>query len=489
MSLLSGPTYAALLAVAVLGRAGAQELGQLDASPTLFTVMAAINAAGYDAELDSPNGHPLRKAIREEISKREIPSLPALKAFFQKHHKRDGTAELSQYISYALSAGGPPAFALVKRGAEIPPDVSALNGLSPLLAAFYKEANLEDLWKRSQRAIDQYIQRYHAPVAETVLQVNAYLREQTSGTRGRRFQIFIELQAAPNQVQMRTYGNEDFVVITPSPTLRIFEVRHAYLHYLLDPLATRSREILERKKGLADHAQRAPDLSDTYKEDFLQLTTASLIKAVEARLDHQPAKVQEALSEGFILAPFFAEQLPVYEKQEASMYVYYSQMVGAMDLYKEDARLSKVEFGKKAEPPPPPPTEPQLTGAAKTLADADHLAYASPPDLEKAKGLYLEVLQQTDQKPLHAAAYYGMARIAALQKDPETAERLFLKALELGPEPPVKAWTLVFLGKLSIASADREQAAKYFQEALKVEGAPDKARQEAQQGVQQTLKP
>jgi len=41
---------------------------------------------------------------------------------------------------------------------QLPPDVSALNGLSPLLAAFYKEADLEDLWKRSQRIIDQYNQ-------------------------------------------------------------------------------------------------------------------------------------------------------------------------------------------------------------------------------------------------------------------------------------------------------------------------------------------
>ena len=28
--------------------------GQLDANPTLFAVLAAANAAGYDAEIDSP---------------------------------------------------------------------------------------------------------------------------------------------------------------------------------------------------------------------------------------------------------------------------------------------------------------------------------------------------------------------------------------------------------------------------------------------------
>ena len=29
--------------------------------------------------------------------------------------------------------------------------------------------------------------------------------------------------------------------------------------------------------------------------------------------------IQEALKEGYILAPYFAEALPVYEKQESSM--------------------------------------------------------------------------------------------------------------------------------------------------------------------------
>jgi hypothetical protein len=60
--------------------------------------------------------------------------------------------------------------------------------------------------------------------------------------------------------------------------------------------------------------------------------------------------------------------------------------------------------------------------------------------------------------------------------------------LQLNPEPQVKAWTLVYLGKLSLASSDSTQAAKYFADALKVEGASDKAREEAQKGVQQVSK-
>src|SRR5690242_1448404 len=134
--------------------------------------MAALNAAGYDAELASPNNHPIRNQVREELSKRNIASLPALKAFIAGHHKPNDTRELSQYISYALCIAGPPNFEFNKREIDIPPEVTALRDFSPLLAAFYKEANVADLWNRSQRAIEQYIQRYHTPVSEAVLQVN-----------------------------------------------------------------------------------------------------------------------------------------------------------------------------------------------------------------------------------------------------------------------------------------------------------------------------
>jgi tetratricopeptide (TPR) repeat protein len=463
------------------------ETGQLDASPSLFTVMAAINAAGYDADLASPNAHPLRQAIRDDLAKKNIPSLPAIKEFAAKHKRRDDTSELGQYISFALSCSGPPNFEFKQKDVDIPPDVSGLMALSPLLAKFYKEAGIEDLWNRSQKAVDQYVERYHQPVTDAVLAVNVYLRQQTSGFSGRRFQIFIELQGAPNQIQTRSYGNEYTIVVTPSPELRTFDIRHGYLHYSLDPLATRNREILERKKPIADHALRAAALSDSYKDDFLLLTTESLIKAIEARLDKKPEMADQALRQGFILTPYFSEQLPVYEKQEQAMLLYFKELASNIELKKEDARLSAVTFDRDApnravKVTQPEPAAAPLTGAAKTLDDAEKLYTAR--DLDKAKALYLSALQETGLHSMHASAYYGLARIAALQKDPETAERLFQKTLELEPDAQTKAWTLVYLGQLELAAGEREEAAKYFQGALRVEGASDAARSKAQQGIQ-----
>ena len=237
------------------------EQGQLDASPTLFAVMAAINAAGYSADLSSPNNSPLRGQVRTEIIGKNPPSLPALKEFFDTHHKHGAgsdTAELSQYISFALSVKGPPDFVFTQRDVDIPPDVVPLKSLSPLLARFYREANIQDLWQRAQPAIDREIDRLHDPVADAVLHVNAYLRHVASGIDRSHFQIYVEPLAAPNQVQARSYGYEFTVVVTPAPQPRAFDIRHEYLHYLLDPLSTLQQEVLDRKKILAEEAQRAP---------------------------------------------------------------------------------------------------------------------------------------------------------------------------------------------------------------------------------------
>ena len=474
--------------MAITAFAAPKERGQLDASPTLFTVMAAMDAAGIGIDPGSAANHPLRAAVRAEIAKRKVPSLEELRKFFALHRQKNDTLELSQYVSFGISAGDPPDFEIHKRDVEIPPDAAALSELSSLLAAFYREAGVEDLWKRSQPAIDQYLERYQQAILGSVLDVNSFLRQQTSGFKGRRFQIYVELLGPPNQIQTRSYGNDYTIVLTPDAQPQIHDVRHAYLHYLLDPMATRYQEIVMRKQGIADHAQRAAALADSYKEDFLLLLTECLIKAVEARLDKQPAAVAEALKEGYILTPYFAEALKVYEKQEQSMLFYFPEMVRAIELKHEDERLAKVEFNKEAKarpaksaPAPPPP--PQLTGAAKTLEDAEQLYTAR--DLDKAKQLFLSVLQQTEEKPLHARAYYGMARIAVLQKEYDAAERLLQKTLESSPEPPVKAWTLVYLGRLlGEAAGQTEEAAKYFQAALAVEGASPKAREAAEQGLQ-----
>jgi len=127
-----------------------------------------------------------------------------------------------------------------------------------------------------------------------------------------------------------------------------------------------------------------------------------------------------------------------------------------------------------------------LTGVAKTLDDAEQLFLdreKAAGNASQAKERFLKALQETDDKPLHAKAYYGLARIALLDRDPETADRFFRRVLELEPDPATKAWALVYSGKLADSQGEKEPAQENYKAALAIQGISDLARQEAQRGL------
>ena len=459
--------------------------GQLDANLTLFTVLAAINAAGYDADLDSPSNHPLRMAVRQAVAARKPPSLERLKKLFQARRAWNWNAELGQYISYALSVSGPPDFKPKFSPNRMPPDTVALEGLSPVLADFYREAGIEDLWQRSQPAFEEVIGRYHEQTAKAIFEANMYLRNPTSGMAGRRFQVIIDLLGAPNQVHTRSFADDYYVVVTHGPRARIEEIRHAYLHYLLDPLAIRFQQHLEPKRGLGDLAHGSPLLNEAYKNDFVLLAGMSWGKAGEAGLDRSlgAKHVEQAMREGFILTACFYEALPAYEKQEQALRLYLPAMFDAIDVRKEDARIAKVEFVSKEQQrvvKPAAPAAPPMSGMEKALAEAE--ALYEKRDLARARAAYQQILSQGPAPGVHAKAWFGLARIAALEKDPGRAIEFFEKTLEAGPEPFERGWAHVYLARLALAASepDTEAARRHYQAALAVEGVSDGARKAAQ---------
>jgi len=466
-----------------------QQENQLDSNEALFVVLAAINAAGYDAEIDSPSNSPERKVVREYLAAQKLDCLPELKRFVKQHQQRDPLAELSQYISYALAINGPPLFEPRYVNNLLPPDAVQLDGLTPLLVAFYREGHLEDLWKRAQPVFDSAIERYHDPVSRAVLLANAYARNPTSGYLGRHFQIYIDLLGAPNQVHMRNYADDTFVVATPSIEARTQDIRHAYLRYLIDPLGLKFSKELMEKAALGEYAKNSPLLAEHYRNDFVLLSTECFIRAIESRMDKKPDMPLEAAREGFVLTPAFAEILAnVYEKQERALGLCFPDLVALIDLRRENKRLENFQFSTEAATPTihvSAVKPPVLTGAELTLDKAE-TAYEKR-DLATAKNLYLGVLTETTVKPLHAKAYYGLARIAILQRDPEVGDRLFRKVLELEPDAYTKSWSLLYLARLADSQGDREQAEEHYKAALAVEGAPESVRKAAEKGLKEAF--
>lgn len=469
----------------------AAEQGQLDGNLTMFSVLAALNASGYDAEINSPSNSPLRAAVRKHLASKSIPVVDEIRRFIKDHRQDDDARLLSLYLSFSLCVEAPTYKYRLRRN-DLPPEVAALTEFPDLMKRFHQEAGIDELWKAAQPAFDQAIARYHEPVSKAILEANGYLRNPTSGFLGRRFQIYVDLLGAPNHVQNRLYADEFFVIVTASPEPQIDRIRQAYLTYLIDPLTLKHHEIIDKKKALGDFAQAAPLLDPVFKSDFGLLTQRSLVRALEARMltgygasQKRQQIVEQSLAEGYILTPYFAEALVAYEKQEQSLRLYFPDLINGIDLKKEDKRLEGVKFAEKpftrvvrqaAVIAPPEPV-----GVEKTLALADEDLAARKTD--PARTRYLNALKETDNRQIHARAYYGLARIATLENNPELAEKLFRKTLELDAEPAVKAWSMVYLGRLSDIAGEDQQAAGHYKAALATNGISDGAKQMAQKGL------
>src|ERR1041385_2875212 len=82
----------------------------LDANEQLFCVLAAINAAGYDAGAESAMGNSTRTEVRAYLARQKIPVLPELRRFYANHQLSDSSSDLGQYVSLSLLIGPPPNF-------------------------------------------------------------------------------------------------------------------------------------------------------------------------------------------------------------------------------------------------------------------------------------------------------------------------------------------------------------------------------------------
>lgn len=472
------PLFAAACLLSI-GTLRAADSLQLDANENLFYVLAAMNAAGYDEGIDLPDNSALRKQLREYLAKQNISGLAELKQFYRRHMARPGpyagVQDLSQYISYALSVTGPPDFAWRTRDVEVPPDAKALEGFTPLMIDFYRQAKLDRLWNQVRPIYDRELEKYHTPILSMTNKVDGYLRVSTAGYLGRRFQVYIDLLGAPEQIQTRNYGDDAFVIVTPSNEPRMFDIRHAYLHFQIDPIMIKYGMDVAQKRSLIDLVQLAP-LEQNYKDDFVLLTNECLIKAVECRLDKNPGCAAQAMRQGYVLTQYFLEQLPVFEQQQQGMKFYAEEMINNIDLKRESDRISAIKFDsgalqRKAKQVAVAAKE--LSPSGKTLEQAEDLY--TQKNFDRAKDLFLKALEQTGSNEEHAQSWYGLGRIALQQKQPDAAVKFFEKTVTGSPDAFTKAWSLFYLGRLAAAAGESAKAADFYKDAIAVPGASQKA--------------
>ena len=441
--------------------------------------MAALNACGFD--LDVTNSVSVRQQIRDEVTASVNASLAAsntreqLCRFYHEKQQADPALDLAQYVSLALYLKEPPEFGTTIRESDLPPDAYEVLGFVTLLKNFYDATNLHAIWEKHVADYERIIARVHDPISDMVLKTDFYLKLPESSYLGRRYIVFVEPMGASSQVNARNFGPDYYLVISPSSSgvTSLEQIRHTYLHFILDTLALKRANAVKRLDPLLLTVKTAP-MDDSFKNDTSLLVVECLIKAIEARtlilpggnkdtaaLDKARNQAVEAdMQQGFVLTHYFYEALAKFEQDPVGLRDAFTPMLTNIDVDREKKRASNITFSAKATPElirsSAPKKDPQLLDYAE-----DRLAQG---DATAAHQFAQEALDQHEGDP--ARAMYVLARAAVLEKDMDGAQVLFERTLEVAHEPRTVAWSHIYIGRILDLKCQREAALQHYRTAL-----------------------
>jgi tetratricopeptide (TPR) repeat protein len=466
----------------------------LDTSETLFTIVASINACGYDQELNASD--PLRTQVRAEIAKATHNSDEALETFnlmcqyYHEHVRPDSSKDLSQYISLSLYLGDAPNFVPKVKEGDLPPDATNVVGFAKLATSFYEKAGLHAIWQKHREAYSRLTDQYHEPLSKMLFDTEIYLKLPSAGYLGRGFTVFLEPMGAPGQVNARNYGADYYVVISPGGSaLKVGQIRHTYLHYLLDPLSLKYPTALKRLEPLLESVRTTP-LDDAFKTDMSLLVTECLVRAIEIRIQGSSKTpeavraddVQKTMEQGFILTRYFYDSLVQFEKDPAGIRNAYADLLNAIDLKKESKRASEIQFASEASP--------ELLNYSRL--NSPHLLQTAEKrlaagDLKTAQDLAQQALDGNHEDK--GRALFIMAQVATANKDMTGATGYFEQALKVAQEPKVVAWSHIYLGRIYDLQEQRDTAVDHYRAALNAGGALPEVKAAAERGLQQPYEP
>jgi tetratricopeptide (TPR) repeat protein len=476
----------------------------VETRPQLFATLCALDAAGFDSGVSTTNQSPGRVKLRERMLALQGPAVDALRTYYKEHALADSGATFARFVSFALAAGPPPKFAFELRREDLPPDALALEGFNEVLANFYREAQLDQLWQFYQRDYESGVEYYSAPLSEIALTATSYLREILKSNSPRTFSLYVE-PLAGRKTNFRNYGDHYELVVSPTADPPLEDIRHAFLHFLLDPMAIQYRTEAARASPLLEYAAHAPRLPVEFHDDYSAFFDECLVRAVELRLRRlAPAdlasEIDQAESSGYVLVRPIYAGLSGFEKSEPAMSYYLPELIKGIDVAGESRRLRGVKFADAApagEPSPAAGSGPILASrsAASTDPVEEYLAEGqrqiSARNGAAATASFERVLAA---HPDDLRATYGLAVASALSGKPDRARELFSKVIAASksapaenaapPDPANISWSHIYLGRMYDVEGQRDLAIAEYQAALAVAGAPESARSAAQRGVE-----
>ncbi len=464
----------------------------------LFTVMAALNAAGFDYERPNQDMSPVRQAVRLALKDLE-PSLSSrLTAFYQSHRGlREEAQQQIAYTSLALLIADAPTFSLIEEEDTIPDDVLKIQSFAELVEEFYRVAQIETLWLRFQDSYQAESQAYR-PVLEKVIEdILRYFRIGPRRVLNRQIILIPDLLNAKDLVNARNLDRTYYIVVGPTdePLGNYSSLQHEYLHVLIDPLVEKFSAQLGSRKQVLKLAHAQPKLKSEYRDSVTLVVIESLIESIALRLRPPrdlSAQMLGLFRQGNVLVPFFYRELVSYEESRILSFPIYAefllQNVGEDSLEEDIKRMDVIEA--KIEERDRQEAERQLQARREVerrnlissmLSEAGQLI--SKQKFETARQKLGQLLEED---PGNGNAYFYLGQIADQLEERQHAYEHYRQAAEAASNPAwIRAWSLVRMGKFLAFQDQFAQARRRFKEALTFEGELRGARDRAEQAIKE----
>lgn len=443
----------------------------IDEDMRFFSVVAALNVAGFDVELGSQY-HPVRGEIRKIAGSLDPDLVMRLREFYESHRGgRPDEDQLAKYISLAVVLTDPPAFKPVAREESLPDDARSVLGFIPLLQEFYQKAGVPRLWAAVSPAYEAEMDRMGPPIRDVIARTDSYLRVASGGASAQNMKISVELAAPQNSVNVRSHESEYYVVLGYAALPKLEEIRHAYLHLRLNDYVAAAAPKVQKRREILALLSGAEGIQPEYASSFENMMTESLVRAVELRIDREKPdtaqqKIRNYYRSGLLLAPYFHDALATYESGDTALRAEISGMATAIDAGKEQTRFQETfntiplpeRQAPRAEVPTAPPVDPvlELLKSAQAVFDKDK---------PRAREAFEKILKEYD--PNDGRALYGLGLIEMDRANLDEALRYFERTIKSeSADRSMKTWSYIYSGHILDFKCNRAAAIENYQKAI-----------------------
>jgi len=303
----------------------AAEYVSIQADERLFTLMAAMNAAGYDEENNEDGMHPVRQAVRAELASKKLKSLGRLRIQLRLVHPYS-------YVVWTLQRSSPPAFARQLEGWwVVGPPAAVFFGLDDGLRQFYNEADIATLWQQSLPEYEAEIARYQTEAGPAVQRMLAYLRLKNTPTD--RIVVLPNLLDAYWRGYGPHVGSVSYIVAGPAETPNIALIQHEAMHPIINPLVDANLKAIDKAQADWFFQAMNPRVGSGYHE-WSTIVKECVIRAVGVRLSDAAEREQAIArheSQGFLLVRPLAAKLAEFEQTSLSIADYMPQLLGSLN--------------------------------------------------------------------------------------------------------------------------------------------------------------